>query len=355
MVDLSFYKGKKVLITGHTGFKGSWLTKILLDAGASVIGYSLEPEEESLFNLLELDKKIYKHIIADVRSLTTLMMTFERERPEIVFHLAAQPIVRTSYEDPVYTYETNVMGTVNILECIRKTSSVKSFLNVTTDKVYRNNEWEWGYRECDVLDGYDPYSNSKSCSELVTSSYKKSFFNERVVKVSTARAGNVIGGGDFAKDRIVPDCVRAATAGEDIFVRNPNSVRPFQHVLEPLFAYLLIAQKQYWNEKYADNYNVGPDDSDCVTVREIATMFCNSWSNGLKWTTKTNFGPHEANFLKLDCSKIKNKLGWKPTWNISKAIEKTIEFAKVYHENGDITKCVENQINEFIMEGMKNV
>ena len=357
MVDLSFYKGKKVLITGHTGFKGSWLTKILLDVGAIITGYSLAPpeNEESLFNLLELDKKIHHHIICDIRDLDKLSLVFSYEKPEIVFHLAAQPIVRTSYDEPVYTYETNVMGTVNVLECVKKTPSVKSFLNVTTDKVYKNNEWEWGYRECDVLDGYDPYSNSKSCSELVTSSYKKSFLNELGVRVSTARAGNVIGGGDFAKDRIIPDCVRAAIAGEDIFVRNPNSVRPFQHVLEPLFAYLLIAQKQYEDKVITDSYNVGPDDSDCVTVREIATMFCNSWGDGLKWTTKANFGPHEANFLKLDCSKIKNKLGWKPTWDISKAIEKTVEFAKVYHENGDITKCVENQINEFILEGMKNV
>ena len=357
MVDLSFYKGKKVLITGHTGFKGSWLTKILLDAGAIITGYSLAPpeNEESLFNLLELDKKIHHHAICDIRDLDKLSLIFRYEKPEIVFHLAAQPIVRTSYDEPVYTYETNVMGTVNVLECVRRTSSVKSFLNVTTDKVYKNNEWEWGYRECDELDGYDPYSNSKSCSELVTSSYKKSFLNEKGVRVSTARAGNVIGGGDFAKDRIIPDCVRAAIAGEDIFVRNPNSVRPFQHVLEPLFAYLLIAQKQYEDETYADSYNVGPDDSDCVTVREIATMFCNSWGDDLKWTTKCDFGPHEANFLKLDCSKIKNKLYWNPTWNISKAIEKTVEFAKVYHDNGDVTKCVENQINEFIMEGMKNV
>lgn len=350
MVDLSFYKGKKVLITGHTGFKGSWLTKILLDAGAIVTGYSLAPpeNEESLFNLLELDKKIQSHIISDIRDLGRLQVAFNSEKPEIVFHLAAQPIVRTSYELPVYTYETNVMGTVNVLECIRKTSSVKSFLNVTTDKVYKNNEWEWGYRECDVLNGYDPYSNSKSCSELATSSYKKSFLNEKDIRVSTARAGNVIGGGDFAKDRIIPDCVRAAIAGEDIFVRNPNSVRPFQHVLEPLFAYLLIAQKQYEDKSYADNYNVGPDDTDCVTVGEIATMFCNSWGDGLKWTTKCDFGPHEADYLKLDCSKIRNKLYWSPTWDITKAIEKTVEFSKVYHENGDIATCVEKQIKEFI-------
>lgn len=350
MVDLSFYKGKRVLITGHTGFKGSWLTKILLDAGAIITGYSLAPpeNEESLFNLLELDKKIHRHIISDIRDLGRLLVAFHSEKPEIVFHLAAQPIVRTSYDLPVYTYETNVMGTVNVLECIRSTPSVKSFLNVTTDKVYKNNEWLWGYRECDELDGYDPYSNSKSCSELVTSSYKKSFLNEKGVRVSTARAGNVIGGGDFAKDRIVPDCVRAAMAGKDIFVRNPNSVRPFQHVLEPLFAYLLIAQKQYEDVSYVDNYNVGPDDSDCVTVGEIATLFCNSWGDGLKWTTKCDFGPHEANFLKLDCSKIKNKLLWTPTWYIDTAIEKTVEFSKVYHENGDITACVEKQIKEFI-------
>ena len=244
MVDLNFFKSKKVLVTGHTGFKGSWLCRILINAGADVTGYSLEPPTTpNLFELSGIKEKM-KSIIGDIRDLEKLKGIFREEKPEIVFHLAAQPIVRDSYKNPVYTYETNVMGTVNICECVRLTPSVKSFLNVTTDKVYHNNEWEWGYRENDPLDGYDPYSNSKSCSELVTHSYINSFFNEMGVAVSTARAGNVIGGGDFANDRIIPDCIRAALKHEKIVVRNPYSTRPYQHVLEPLAVYLRIAQEQ---------------------------------------------------------------------------------------------------------------
>ena len=237
MVNLDFYKNKKILITGHTGFKGSWLCKILLESGADVTGYSLEVPDSSLFNKINLNAQM-KSIIGDIRDFEKLEKIFRQTNPEIVFHLAAQPIVRESYENPMYTYETNVMGTVNILECVRNQLSVKSVLNVTTDKVYKNNEWEWGYRENEELDGFDPYSNSKSCSELITNTYKRSFFENRQIGVSTARAGNVIGGGDFAKDRIIPDCVRAAINKKNIIVRNPNSIRPYQHVLEPLFAYL---------------------------------------------------------------------------------------------------------------------
>ena len=251
MADLSFYKGKKVLITGHTGFKGSWLCRILVGAGAEVTGYSLSaPTEPNLFALCDVEGHM-NSVIGDIRDLDHLAKVFADTQPEIVFHLAAQPIVRDSYKDPVYTYETNVMGTVNICECVRRNSCVKSFLNVTTDKVYKNNEWEWGYRENEPLDGYDPYSNSKSCSELVTHSYINSFFNDMEVAVSTARAGNVIGGGDFANDRIIPDCVRAAGTKTDIIVRNPHSTRPYQHVLEPLAIYLAIAEMQYQDKKYA--------------------------------------------------------------------------------------------------------
>lgn len=348
--DLSFYKGKTVLVTGHTGFKGSWLTKILVNAGAKVVGYSLTPETEpALFEIADIQKgMLYSHI-GDIRNLDELVNIFKSYKPEIVFHLAAQPIVRTSYEKPVYTYETNVMGTVNLLEAVRLTGTVRSVVNVTTDKVYKNNEWQWGYRENEELNGYDPYSNSKSCSELVTSSYKNSFWQGNdIVRVSTARAGNVIGGGDFAKDRIVPDCVRAAIKGEKIFVRNPNSVRPFQHVLEPLFAYLLLAKMQYEDKEYVGSYNVGPDEADCVTVRAIVDSFCKCWKDNLSWFTKANDGPHEANFLKLDCSLIKNKLGWEPTWNIEKAIEKTVEFSKVYAAGGNVSACMDKQIIEFI-------
>ena len=244
MESLEFYQGKTVLVTGHTGFKGSWLCVMLQMAGANVVGYALKPaEEQKLFQLSGIKGRM-NSIEGDIRDLNHLKAVFDEVHPEIVFHLAAQPIVRESYETPVYTYETNVMGTVNMLECVRTTPGVKSVLNVTTDKVYENKEWDWGYRETDVLDGYDPYSNSKSCSELVTHSYKKSFRNEQKIAVSTARAGNVIGGGDFAKNRIIPDCVRACMEGNEILIRNPYSIRPFQHVLEPLYAYLMIAEQQ---------------------------------------------------------------------------------------------------------------
>ena len=267
--------------------------------------------------------------------------------PEIVLHLAAQPIVRDSYREPVYTYETNVMGTVNLLECVRLTPSVKSVLNVTTDKVYENREWEYGYRECDPLDGYDPYSNSKSCSELVTHSYQKSFFQERDCAISTARAGNVIGGGDFANDRIIPDCVRAMEAGKQIGVRNPYSTRPFQHVLEPLFVYLQIAQKQYEDPAFQGYYNVGPDDCDCVTTGQLVTMFCELWGDGAAWENQSENGPHEANFLKLDCSKIKHVFGWRPRWHIREALDKTVEWSKAYLEGQDLQTVTDRQILEY--------
>lgn len=344
---LNFYKDKKVFITGHTGFKGAWLSKILLNLSANVTGYALSPNTEpNLFDICKLNKEI-DSIIGDIRDIDKLSKTMNEAKPDIVFHLAAQPLVRDSYKNPRYTYETNVMGTVNILEAIRNTSSVKSFLNITTDKVYRNNEWCWGYREDEYLDGFDPYSNSKSCSELVTATYKRSFFENNGVSVSTARAGNVIGGGDFATDRIIPDCVRAAQTNNLVILRNPNSIRPYQHVLEPLFAYILIAQKQYENKSLADNYNVGPNEKDCVTTSELVSLFCNKWQDNLRWESKSDNGPHEANFLKLDCSKIKNKLCWVPKFNIENAIEKTTEWYKAYLNNEDVSKLMENQIKEY--------
>lgn len=347
MENMEFYKGKKVLITGHTGFKGTWMCKMLLDAGAEVTGYSLEaPTEPSLFKLTGLETKM-NSVIGDIRDLGHLKSVFETVQPEIVFHLAAQPIVRDSYKDPVYTYETNVMGTVNICECVRTNACVRSFLNVTTDKVYHNNEWEWGYREIDPLDGFDPYSNSKSCSELVTHSYINSFFKERKLAVSTARAGNVIGGGDFANDRIIPDCVRAALKKEEIIVRNPYSTRPYQHVLEPLAAYLMIAQKQYEDYSYAGFYNVGPDDEDCVTTGELVNCFCEAWGEKQSWVNRSDGGPHEANFLKLDCSKLKHVFKWKPHWHIQEAVSKTVEWSKVYEAGGDLEACMEEQIRAF--------
>lgn len=348
MIDMNWYKGKKVLVTGHTGFKGSWLCRILINAGAEVTGYALESETEpNLFSLCGVEKNM-KSVIGDIRDLEHLKRVFAEMQPEIVLHLAAQPIVRDSYKNPVYTYETNVMGTVNICECVRLNPCVKSFLNVTTDKVYKNKEWEWGYRENEPLDGYDPYSNSKSCSELVTHSYINSFFRDMGVAVSTARAGNVIGGGDFANDRIIPDCVRAVGKKETIIVRNPYSTRPYQHVLEPLTAYLMIAKAQYEDKSYMGFYNVGPDECDCVTTGELVNMFCEKWGADSNWENRSEMGPHEANFLKLDCSKLKQTFGWKPTWNVEKAIEKTVEWSKVFLVGEDVTACMDEQIEEFL-------
>ena len=348
-MDLSFYKGKTVLVTGHTGFKGSWMCRVLTMHGAKVIGYSLEPPTSpSLFEAAGISDEITS-VIGDIRDLDKLCKTMQEHRPEIVIHMAAQPLVRESYSDPVYTYETNVMGTVNICEAVRQCDSVKSFVNVTTDKVYLNNEWEWGYRETDALDGYDPYSNSKSCSELVTSSYKKSFFSARDIAVSTCRAGNVIGGGDFAKDRIIPDCVRAMQNGGEIIVRNPYSTRPYQHVLEPVTTYLMLAAKQYEDHSLAGCYNIGPDDCDCVSTGELADIFCNAWGDGASWkNVSEGNAPHEANFLKLDCSKIKSALKWKPRWHITDAIEKTVEWSKAYLASGDINEVMKKQINEYL-------
>ncbi len=346
-IDFSLYQGRRVLVTGHTGFKGSWLCEILLGAGAEVIGYSSGvPTAPSLYQIMELDKK-HVSVIGDVRDGEALRRVFAQYRPEIVFHLAAQPIVREGYRDPVTTYSTNVMGTVNLMECARCTDSVRSVLNVTTDKVYKNREWEWGYRENEELNGYDPYSNSKSCSELVTDSYKNSFFADRDIAVSTARAGNVIGGGDFAKDRIIPDCVRAALDRRDIIVRNPYSVRPYQHVLEPLCAYLLIAGEQFKNPEVAGVYNVGPDESDCVSTGEIVDMFIAHWGENLKWIDCYDGGPHEASCLKLDCARLKKTFGWKPTWNIDMAVAKTVEWSKCWREHGEIEKCMDAQIRQF--------
>lgn len=351
-MDLSFYQGKKVLLTGHTGFKGSWMSTMLVNAGAEVIGYSTCSKAGTrLFHLCKIKDQM-THIRGDVRNLGDLLEVFCTYQPEIVIHMAAQPIVRDSYKDPVGTYSANVMGTVNICEAVRQTPSVRSFLNVTTDKVYENKEWEWGYRENEPLDGYDPYSNSKSCSELVTHSYRNSFFTGGRVAVSTARAGNVIGGGDFANDRIIPDCVRAAVKGEDIIVRNPFSTRPYQHVLEPVYAYLMIAAMQYEDAKYASWYNVGPDDQDCFQTGALVDMFVKCWGEGLKWVNQYDGGPHEANFLKLDCSKLKTTFGWHPHWNLEKAVRKVVEWSKIWIAGEDVRYVMDKQIEEYIHGGI---
>ena len=349
MLDLSFYKDKKVLITGHTGFKGSWLSRILINAGALVTGYSLAPSEQP--NLFEISgiKEGMTSIIGDICDYRKLYNTFTRTKPEIVFHLAAQPIVRNGYKSPKQTYETNVMGTVNILECVRLSTCVKSVLNVTTDKVYRNNEWFWGYREEDALGGDDPYSNSKSCSEFVTYCYKKSFFKNSNVSISTARAGNVIGGGDFSNYRIIPDCIRAIMSNQVIYVRNPDSIRPYQHVLEPLIGYLTIASEQYKNKKYEGAYNIGPNDSDCITTGELVELFCRQWGDGISWKRDADTSKmHEANCLKLDCSKIKKIFDWNPCWNIEKSLNMTIQFTKIWLSGGNVSKEMDTDTKEII-------
>ncbi len=377
---LESYKGKRVLVTGNTGFKGSWLTYILLNAGAIVTGYSLEPSTvPALFSIVELDKDERLHqVYADIRNLDELKKTFVTFKPEIVLHLAAQPIVRDSYRDPVYTYSTNVMGTVNVCECVRLSKidksnggfkdidydGVVSFLNVTTDKVYKNYEWEYGYREEDPLDGYDPYSNSKSCSELVTHSYNSAFFKDLDISVSTARAGNVIGGGDFSNDRIISDCVRALMTGKEkntaavMRVRNPFSTRPYQHVLEPLFVYLMIAMKQYKDSSFSGYYNVGPDDCDCVNTGNLVTLFTGKWNQkksdafpSLSWENCSEANaPHEANFLKLDCSRLKSIYMWAPEWHIDNAIAETVNWTKAWLEGKDIRKEMDEEIERYTME-----
>lgn len=349
MKQLEFYCGKRVFITGHTGFKGSWLCAILVMAGAQVTGYALPPVNPSLYELLDLGGKAHS-VYGDIRDLDGLWNAFDQARPEIVFHLAAQPIVRAGYRDPVGTYSANVMGTVHLLECVRRAESVRSFLNITTDKVYENCQWPWGYRETDRLNGFDPYASSKSCSELVTGSYRSSFLAGQGVAVSTARAGNVIGGGDFALDRIIPDCIRATQKGEVIRLRNPKSIRPYQHVLEPLSAYLLIAQRQYEDISLAGSYNVGPDSRDCLDTGELASLFCQAWGAPAQWEQTEESGPHEDAILKLDCSKIQSVLGWHPKWNAKRAVAETVSWTKAWLNGENIPACMERQVSAYFNE-----
>jgi len=348
MDDLSFYRGKRVFLTGHTGFKGMWLALLLRRAGAEVTGYALDaPTEGGREALIRLGiLKEIRDVRGDVRDLAALSRAFHEACPEVVFHLAAQPIVRESYRQPVDTFAANVMGTVNLLECVRTSDTVRSALIVTTDKVYENKEWAWGYRENEPLMGYDPYSASKSCAELAVYSYRQSFLVAQDVRVSTARAGNVIGGGDFAPDRIIPDCIRAAVRGQIIDIRNPHSTRPYQHVLEPLSVYLTIAARQTVDASLVGAWNVGPDDADCVTTGELADIFCRAWG-GVRWQTQADGGPHEAHFLKLDCSKIKAQLGWQPRWHIEEAVEKIVAWAKAWETGANMRAVTEQQIDVF--------
>ena len=339
-----FYRGKRVLITGHTGFKGTWLCRILHKLGAEVFGYALRPPTEpNIYEIVNADQWVSSKI-DDVRNYSNLFQYYQTVRPDIVFHLAAQPIVRESYMIPRETYEINVMGTTNILECVRLLGA-KSFVNVTTDKVYHNTETNRRYVESDELNGYDPYSNSKSCSELVTQTYARSF---KMCPISTARAGNVIGGGDFAKDRIIPDCVRATISGKQIELRNPNSIRPYQHVLEPLYSYLTIAWMQTVNPNLAGSYNIGPSAEDCITTSDLATLFCQYWGKNASWVSKTDSSaPHEANFLKLDSTLISKKMGVNPLWNSNKSIEKVVIWYKKWSNDEDVLECMDDQIQEY--------
>lgn len=353
MIDKSFWKNKKVFVTGHTGFKGSWLSLWLYYMGAEVTGYALNPPTKpSLFDLCDLNNCV-QSVIADVRDGQLLNEAMLFAKPEIVIHMAAQPLVRESYKDPVGTYATNVMGTVNLFEAVRKCNSVRAVVNVTTDKCYENKEWVWGYRENEKMGGYDPYSNSKACSELVTSSYRNSFFNPKDyhihgIAVASARAGNVIGGGDWADDRLVPDCVRALLKGEKIYLRFPNSIRPWQHVLEPLSGYLILAQKLYQEgTRYADGWNFGPEDKDAKPVEWIVKKLCNKWGKNATYDIDQNEHPHEANYLKLDCSKAKSELAWFPRWDLEQAIDAVIEWTKAYNEKKDIKEICLKQIQDY--------
>lgn len=348
-----FWQGKKVFLTGHTGFKGSWLCLWLHTLGAKVTGYALDPPTEpSLFKLCSIDEFV-DSVIADIRDRERLNEAMKDASPEIVIHMAAQPLVRGSYKSPVETYEINVMGTVNIFEVVRTCKSVKAVVNVTTDKCYENREWHWAYRENEPLGGYDPYSSSKACSELVTSAYRNSFFNSsnytnHGVAIASARAGNVIGGGDWAVDRLIPDCVRALLNGEKIIIRNPDAVRPWQHVLEPLSGYILLAQKLCENgPRFAEGWNFGPNEDDAKPVEWIVKRICKKWGNDTSYEIDKGEHSYEAHCLKLDCSKAKAVLGWNPKWNLEKAIDTIIEWTAAYKEHRNLKQICLEQIKEY--------
>lgn len=357
MVDYTqlqnFYKGKKVFITGHTGFKGSWLCLLLNKMGADLTGYALNPPTNpSLFEQAGIESEL-THIIGDVRDLEHLTKAIAEVAPEIVIHMAAQPLVRESYKIPVETYAINVMGTVNLFEAIRQNTGVKAVVNVTTDKCYENREWHWGYRENEPMGGYDPYSNSKGCSELVTASYRNSYFNannynDHGIAIGSARAGNVIGGGDWADDRLIPDFIRSILKGEQVLIRSPYAIRPWQHVLEPLTGYLTLAKALYQEgSKFNGSWNFGPDDKDVKNVEWITQKICQLWGSDASFKLDKNPQPHEANYLKLDCSKVRAELGWVPSWNIEKTLDSIVMWTKAYVANENLKLVCNKQIENY--------
>ncbi len=350
MVEPSFWAGKTVLLTGHTGFKGSWLSLWLQAMGAKVIGYSLAPPTSpSLFEVAKVAENMTS-IVGDVRDFSALSAAFEKYQPEIVIHMAAQALVRYSYANPIETYSTNVMGTVHVLEAARLTKSVRAIVNVTSDKCYENKEWTWGYRENEAMGGYDPYSNSKGCAELATAAYRSSYFHpekykEHGVALASGRAGNVIGGGDWAEDRLIPDIMRAITQGKPVNIRNPHAFRPWQHVLEPLSGYLQLAQKLYEEGAgYAEGWNFGPSDEDAKPVQWIVEKLTQSWGDGANWVLDGGDHPHEAHYLKLDCSKAKARLNWHSRWHLEKTLSAIIDWHKNYQRGADMKKITLEQI-----------
>ena len=354
-MNVAFWHGKRVLLTGHTGFKGSWLSLWLQSMGAKVVGYALTPHTNpSLFEVANVSSGMTS-IIGDIRDLATLQKVFAEHKPEIVIHMAAQPLVRYSYLEPVETYSTNVMGTVNLLEAIRQTKSVKALVNVTTDKCYENREWAWGYRENEAMGGFDPYSSSKGCAELVTAAYRNSYFHpekyhEHGVAIATGRAGNVIGGGDWAEDRLIPDTMRAIVSGQPVNIRNPHSIRPWQHVLEPLSGYLLLAQRLYEEgPAFAEAWNFGPNDDDAKPVDWILDKLTKTWGDGASWQLDNGEHPHEAHYLKLDCSKAKSRLQWQPKWSLAKAIEEICVWHKAHAAGADMQAMCLHQIKQYEM------
>jgi CDP-glucose 4,6-dehydratase len=344
-VDPAFWRGKRVFLTGHTGFKGGWLSLWLQSMGAEVQGYALSPPTEpGLYTVARVGEGMGS-VIGDVRDLSTLQAAIRAFSPEVVIHMAAQALVRLSYADPVSTYATNVMGTVHLLEAVRHTAGVKAVVNVTTDKCYENREWDWGYRECEPMGGHDPYSNSKGCSELVTSAYRRSFFSTDGPAVASGRAGNVIGGGDWAGDRLIPDILRAFERGVPVVIRNPLATRPWQHVLEPLSGYLVLAQQLHREaQSQAEAFNFGPLDDDVRPVQWIVERMVQRWGQQAGWTQEATEQPHEANYLKLDISKAKARLGWQPRWRLAQALDHIVSWHRAWLDHADMRALCLRQI-----------